>query len=131
MPPPEETEETLGSLVNELIAEDGKDVAPDTLTLCPVEDKRYPPHITETNVQEGLTDDQVIERRKEYGRNSLTQDKRNPVLKFLGFFNGPIQWVMEVSMPLKQIITDTGHLLTSRFNMTGRYRAGCRSTRLD
>lgn len=131
MPPPEETEESLGILVNELIAEDGKDVAPDILTLCPVEEKRYPPHLTETSVQEGLTDEQAIERRKEYGRNSLTQDKRNPVFKFLGFFMGPIQWVMEVSMPLEQIITDTEHLLTSRFNMTGCHRAGCRSARLD
>jgi H+-transporting ATPase len=68
------------------------------LTLVLPKDKPIDPAKFETTINKGLTDADVNSRRKEYGWNRLTQDKPNHLLKFLMFFMGPIQWVMEVSM---------------------------------
>jgi H+-transporting ATPase len=96
-PPQEETEESLNSLIDDLVAEDGRDSDLELLTLVPDKDNAYDPVMIETAVNRGLTDDEVAERRKNYGWNRLTQDKPNHLIKFLMFFMGPIQWVMEVS----------------------------------
>jgi H+-transporting ATPase len=95
--PQEETEESLNSLIDDLVAEDGKNPDVELLTLVPDKDNAYDPVMIETAVNRGLTDDEVAERRKNYGWNRLTQDKANHLIKFLMFFMGPIQWVMEVS----------------------------------
>lgn len=47
-----------------------------------------PPHLEpylQTQPTFGLTDDQVIERRNRFGRNELTEKKRNKLLHFLSF----------------------------------------------
>lgn len=97
MSPQEETKESLNNLINELIAEDGQNAEMEALTLIPDKDNAYDPALIETAVNRGLTDDEVTERRKNHGWNRMTQDKPNHLLKFLMFFMGPIQWVMEVS----------------------------------
>ncbi|KAJ5336721.1 uncharacterized protein N7506_004743 [Penicillium brevicompactum] len=91
----EETEESLTSLINELIAEEGNDIVPDTLVALPEKDTPYPSLLMETDYHEGLTDEQVADRRKAHGRNCLTQNTTNNWIKFLSFFVGPIQFVME------------------------------------
>lgn len=50
----------------------------------------------DTDLQSGLTDVEVILRRKKYGANKLKEEKENLCLKFLSFFVGPVQFVMEV-----------------------------------
>ncbi|MFB6342847.1 plasma-membrane proton-efflux P-type ATPase [Saccharicrinis sp. FJH62] len=52
----------------------------------------------------GLQDDQVKEREKEFGPNELEEKKVNPVLKFLGYFWGPIPWMIEVAAVLSAVI---------------------------
>ncbi|MFB6317063.1 plasma-membrane proton-efflux P-type ATPase [Saccharicrinis sp. FJH54] len=54
--------------------------------------------------ESGLTDDQVKERAKEFGPNELSEKKVNPLLKFLGYFWGPIPWMIEVAAILSAVI---------------------------
>lgn len=97
----EETEESLSSLVEELVAEEGEEhVVPD-LARHSDAGKKYPAYMIETDFHKGLTDEEVLERRKNHGSNVMTQDKVNHWLQFLMFFVGPIQFVMEVRLPLK------------------------------
>lgn len=51
----------------------------------------------QTDTRVGLTSEEVLQRRKKYGLNQMKEEKENLILKFLGFFVGPIQFVMEVS----------------------------------
>ena len=49
-----------------------------------------------TDTRTGLTEAEVSIRRKKYGLNQMKEEKENLILKFLGYFVGPIQFVMEV-----------------------------------
>jgi Cation transporter/ATPase, N-terminus len=50
----------------------------------------------QTDTRIGLTEAEVHARRKKYGLNQMKEEKENLFLKFLGYFIGPIQFVMEV-----------------------------------
>ena len=52
-----------------------------------------------TDTRIGLSEHEVGNRKKKYGLNQMKEEKENLVLKFLGYFVGPIQFVMEVSRP--------------------------------
>lgn len=93
----EESEESLDCLIEELEAEDGKEPDVDAITIRAGEPPQYPPSLLDTDVNKGLDDAEVAARRKKYGWNRMKEEKRNHFLKFLSFFNGPVQWVMEVS----------------------------------
>ncbi|TKX26590.1 plasma membrane ATPase [Elsinoe australis] len=54
----------------------------------------------ETDIKQGLSNTDVESRRKRYGFNEITTDKENLFLKFLGFFQGPILYVMELAAVL-------------------------------
>lgn len=56
-----------------------------------------PEDLLQTPLTIGLTEEQVAQRRKKYGLNQMKEEKPNLFLKFLGYFVGPIQFVMEVS----------------------------------
>ncbi|KAJ5787070.1 P-type ATPase [Penicillium paradoxum] len=98
----QETEESLDCLIDELVAEDGKDPDPEILSIGAGETSAYPPALFDTDVREGLSDEEVIARRKKHGWNRLKAQKQNYFIKFLSFFNGPVQWVMEVSNTIDQ-----------------------------
>ncbi|KAJ5623966.1 ATPase P-type K/Mg/Cd/Cu/Zn/Na/Ca/Na/H-transporter [Penicillium lagena] len=93
----EETEESLNVLIEDLEAEDGKVKDPEVLTIpvAPGEERLVPPQLIQTDPAHGLSNAEVILVRKKYGLNRLKEEKRNHVLKFLGFFVGPVQFVME------------------------------------
>ncbi|CAL5865998.1 uncharacterized protein PFLUO_LOCUS205 [Penicillium psychrofluorescens] len=93
----DETEESLDTLIEDLEAEDGKERDPEVLTIpvAPGEERPVPPELLKTDPARGLSDVEVILARKKYGLNRLKEEKRNHVLKFLGFFVGPVQFVME------------------------------------
>ena len=55
-----------------------------------------------TDTRHGLTSEEVLVRRRKYGMNQMKEEKENLILKFFGYFVGPIQFVMEVSHPAKR-----------------------------
>ncbi|KAM0440047.1 hypothetical protein ACHAPT_001150 [Fusarium lateritium] len=51
----------------------------------------------ETDMHTGIASSEVETRRRRAGWNELTAEKENLIIKFLGFFTGPILYVMEVA----------------------------------
>lgn len=54
----------------------------------------------ETSMQQGLSETEVHTRRSHFGYNELEAPSENLFLKFLGFFKGPILYVMELAVAL-------------------------------
>ena len=54
--------------------------------------------------KKGLTNSEVEKRRGDYGFNELPEKKVHPVLKFLGYFWGPIPWMIEIAAVLSAAI---------------------------
>lgn len=99
-PSPEKAkfDENLDALIEELESHNGhleeeQDPA-DESSSC----SHVPLEELQTNTHTGLTDTEVASRRKKYGLNQMRkEEKQLPIVKFLMFFVGPIQFVMEVS----------------------------------
>jgi len=93
----EEEDEDMDALIDELESQDGhaeeeegeEDATPGGGRVVP-EDQ------LQTDTRIGLTESEVHARRKKYGMNQMKEEKENLILKFLGYFIGPIQFVMEV-----------------------------------
>ncbi|MEO5988436.1 MAG: plasma-membrane proton-efflux P-type ATPase [Candidatus Eisenbacteria bacterium] len=51
----------------------------------------------------GLTQDEARKRLLQYGPNELEEKKRNPLLKFLTYFWGPIPWMIEAAVILSAV----------------------------
>ncbi len=58
---------------------------------------------TESRVQ-GLSSKQAEERLKQYGPNALQEKKSSPLLRLLGYFWGPIPWMIEVAAILSAVV---------------------------
>jgi H+-transporting ATPase len=54
--------------------------------------------------RQGLTGEEAQRRLGEYGPNSLKETKVNPIVKFLGYFWGPIPWMIEIAAILSAIV---------------------------
>ncbi|CAI4837237.1 CDG_1a_G0055290.mRNA.1.CDS.1 [Saccharomyces cerevisiae] len=54
----------------------------------------------------GLTSDEVARRRKKYGLNQMAEENESLIVKFLMFFVGPIQFVMEAAAILAAGLSD-------------------------
>ena len=52
---------------------------------------------------EGLTQTEAEKRLKQYGPNEIAEKKTNLLLKFLGYFWGPIPWMIEAAVILSAI----------------------------
>ncbi len=52
----------------------------------------------------GLSGAEAEERLKQYGPNALEEKKPNPFVKFLGYFWGPIPWMIEVAAILSAAV---------------------------
>jgi H+-transporting ATPase len=53
---------------------------------------------------EGLTQVEAQKRLAQYGPNELVEKKTNLLLKFLGYFWGPIPWMIEVAVILSGVV---------------------------
>jgi len=97
----EEEDEDMDALIDELESQDGhqeeEELADESIT--PAAGRIVPEDLLNTSLQTGLTEQEVTARRKKYGLNQMKEEKENLILKFLGYFIGPIQFVMEVSSP--------------------------------
>lgn len=66
-----------------------------------------PEEFLQTDTRTGLSEPEVIARRKKWGLNELRQEKENLALKFLGYFVGPIQTVMEVRLLIRHAVVQS------------------------
>jgi H+-transporting ATPase len=53
---------------------------------------------------DGLTEAEAKKRLGQYGPNEIAEEKTNALLKFLGYFWGPIPWMIEVAVVLSAIV---------------------------
>lgn len=91
-------DEDMDALIEELESDDGNnDEVADEAEVSAGTERFIPEDQLQTDPRVGLTESEVQFRRKKYGLNQMKEEKENSILKFLGFFIGPIQFVMEVS----------------------------------
>jgi len=53
---------------------------------------------------EGLTQAEAQKRLAQYGPNEIAEKKTNSLLKFLGYFWGPIPWMIEIAVVLSGVV---------------------------
>ncbi len=92
---PEDEDEDMDALIEELESQDGQIDVEEEVTETGGA-KPIPEELLQTDTRVGLSEAEVIIRRKKYGLNQMKEEKENLFLKFLGYFVGPIQFVMEV-----------------------------------
>ncbi|KAK9457166.1 hypothetical protein V1511DRAFT_152239 [Dipodascopsis uninucleata] len=102
---PEEEDEDIDALIAELESEDGNPMEEEEVaegqSARPV-----PEELLQTDPRYGLSSDEVTARRKKYGLNQMKEEKENLVLKFVMYFIGPIQFVMEAAAVLAAGLED-------------------------
>ena len=97
----EEEDEDMDALIDELESHDGnaqleeEEEEGDAGAAPPVNED-----LLQTSTRSGLTEHEAGQRRKKFGLNQMKEEKENLILKFLGYFVGPIQFVMEVRIPM-------------------------------
>lgn len=91
----EEEEEDLDALIEELESLDlDAEIEAEIETVGAA--RPVPEEMLQTDTRVGLIEPEVVVRRKKYGLNQMKEERENLLLKFLGYFVGPIQFVMEV-----------------------------------
>lgn len=93
----EEEDEDMDALIDELESQDGHAEEEEEEEENPATGRVIPEDQLQTDTRTGLTEQEVAVRKKKYGLNQMREEKENLILKFLGYFIGPIQFVMEVS----------------------------------
>ncbi|EPX73879.1 P-type proton ATPase Pma1 [Schizosaccharomyces octosporus yFS286] len=102
----EEPDENIDELIEELFSEDVHEEQEEQEETAAGEAKPVPEELLQTPIQTGLSSSEVEERRKKYGLNQMKEEAENPVLKFIMFFVGPIQFVMEAAAALAAGLRD-------------------------
>ena len=92
----DEEDEDIDALIEDLESLDGHQMEDDD-EVDATQERPIPEDYLKTDRNIGLTDQEVLTRRKKFGPNQMKEEKENLILKFLMFFYGPIQFVMEVS----------------------------------
>jgi H+-transporting ATPase len=54
--------------------------------------------------RDGLSDDEAAKRLASHGRNEIAAHRASPLLEFLGYFWGPIPWMIEIAAVLSAIV---------------------------
>jgi H+-transporting ATPase len=57
-----------------------------------------------TTSRDGLSEDEAARRLAEHGPNAIAEHRASPLLEFLGYFWGPIPWMIEVAAVLSAIV---------------------------
>lgn len=94
----DDEDEDIDALIEDLESQDGHDAFEEEEEEgAPGGGRVVPEEMLQTDSRVGLTESEVTARRRKYGLNQMKEEKENLVLKFLSYFIGPIQFVMEVS----------------------------------
>ncbi len=130
----DEEDEDIDALIEELESQDANADEEDEEVQQPGGARPVPEELLQTDGRIGLTTEEVDRRRKKFGLNQMKEEKENLILKFLGYFVGPIQFVMQVSLsaflPLRPHTCAVALLLLTRAIATGCCRACRRSAGL-
>jgi H+-transporting ATPase len=54
--------------------------------------------------QKGLSSSEAQQRLQQFGSNEITEKKASPLVKFLGYFWGPIPWMIEAAVVMSALI---------------------------
>jgi len=67
----------------------------------------------------GLSSAEAKKRLDQYGPNALEEKKKNELAVFLGFFWGPIPWMIEAAALMSLLVKDFGDftIITSAFGV--------------
>lgn len=93
----EDEDEDMDALIDDLESQDGHIEEEEEEDPTGAGARIVPEDLLQTNTRMGLTEAEVHARRKKYGMNQMKEEKVNHIIKFLGYFWGPIQFVMEAS----------------------------------
>jgi H+-transporting ATPase len=107
--PVDDDDEDIGdidALIEDLESQDGHEVDDEEEEGTPGGGKTVPQEMLNTDSRTGLSESEVIARRKKYGLNAMSEEQENLLLKFLSFFVGPIQFVMEAAAVLAAGLED-------------------------
>jgi H+-transporting ATPase len=97
----DDEDEDIDALIDDLESQDGQALAEEEEEEAGAgETPPISEDFLQTSTRTGLTDAEVLQRRKKFGMNQMKEEKENLILKFLGYFVGPIQFVMEVSFTI-------------------------------
>lgn len=86
----------LDGLLEELESEDEEEIPVEEEVVAVGAPRNIPDYMLQTDLNTGLMDSEVKDRRRQFGLNQMKEEKRSHVKQFLLFFVGPIQFVMEV-----------------------------------
>ncbi|KAI0305222.1 plasma-membrane proton-e [Multifurca ochricompacta] len=68
--------------------------------------RKVPQSWLETDMSQGLSESEIIDRRARFGYNELESPRVNPIIQFVGYFRGPILFVMELAVLLAAGLRD-------------------------
>lgn len=105
-PADDEEDDDIDAFIEELQSDHGADDFFEEEAAAGHSSKPVPEELLQTDQSVGLTSDEVIRRRKKFGWNKMSEETESLVVKFLMFFVGPIQFVMEAAAVLAAGLED-------------------------
>ena len=102
----DEEDDDIDALIDELQSDHGEDDLEEEAGEAGASARPVPEELLQTDPAYGLTSDEVTKRRKKYGLNQMAEEKENLIVKFMSFFIGPIQFVMEAAAILAAGLED-------------------------
>ncbi|KAM0277403.1 hypothetical protein ACHAQH_005843 [Verticillium albo-atrum] len=102
----DDEDEDIDALIEDLESQDGHIEEEDEEETAVGGERFIPEDQLNTDTRLGLTEAEVLNRRRKYGSNQMKEEKENLILKFFMFFVGPIQFVMEAAAVLAAGLED-------------------------
>ncbi|ODQ68030.1 plasma-membrane proton-e [Nadsonia fulvescens var. elongata DSM 6958] len=104
--PEGEGDDDIDALIEELQSEGGADDFFEEEAAAGHSSRPVPEDLLQTDPSVGLSSEEVSRRRKKFGLNQMSEERESLILKFLMFFVGPIQFVMEAAAILAAGLED-------------------------